>query len=164
MGAPFGALALLRAIRSPRRDLPVATAMALGTALGLSLTLGWNATVFGHPLRFGYDAFAGEPLRLGFGKIPDQFARLFFSGPARHTPLAGLSRVVAEVLGLQASTFGWLAPGLFLATAHFYLGRPRSLDWTLLAAVGLVLLCSMFYPFRTAAYGPRWSYVAILHF
>lgn len=147
----FGGLLVREAIANRRVAGLLLTAAAGAVPIaGLLLA---NQFTTGDPLRFGYDVIWGTNHSLGFHTDPLGIA---------HTPARGLKSVMAALLQLNWSLFGWPMAGLLVVAAALVANRTiRQWEIVLLAWIELHLVAYSAYWSEGHFLGPRYLFTVV---
>jgi hypothetical protein len=147
----FGTFMLLHAMR--RRRLGSVAVAALAGALPIAGVLISNLFTTGHPLRFGYDVIWGPRHSLGFHVDP--------TGNA-HTPARGLEIMIAYLMQLNWSLFGWPVAGLLVvAGALVAIRRLGRWEVVLVGWIELQLVAYAAYFGVGLFFGPRYLFTVV---
>jgi hypothetical protein len=149
--APAGLWFLVRALR--RRAWGSLLGAGLGVAVPIAVLLYVNAGTTGSPLRFGYSAYYGPEVGLGFHRTP--WGEL-------HTPLWGLELLNIYFVRLQSYFLELPIPSLLPALAALALTwRLAPFDRYLIVAAAM--LCGLYFLYWSDGFylGPRFLYATI---
>lgn len=147
----FGGVLVRQAIADRRAaGLILTAAAAVVPIAGLLLA---NQFTTGDPLRFGYDVIWGTNHSLGFHTDP--------LGTA-HTPARGLTSLIAALMQLNWSLFGWPVAGLLVVAAALLANRTIG-EWeiVLLAWIELHLVAHSAYWSEGHFLGPRYLFTVV---
>jgi hypothetical protein len=147
----FGALMLQQAV-AQRRAMPLIQA-GLAGALPIAGLLLANRLTTGSPLRFGYDVIWGPNHSLGFHVDPVGNV---------HTPARALEIVIAYLMQLNWSLFGWPVAGLLVvAGALVAIGRLGRWEVVLIGWIEAQLLAYAAYFGVGLFFGPRYLFTVV---
>jgi hypothetical protein len=147
----FGAFMLQQAVA--RRRVMLLIQAAAGGALPIIGLLIANQLTTGNPLRFGYDVIWGPNHSLGFHVDPT-------GNP--HTPARALEIVIAYLMQLNWSLFGWPVAGLLVvAGALVAIGRLARWEVVLIGWIEAQLLAYAVYFGVGMFFGPRYLFTVV---